>query len=157
MTERHFKPYYSIIPDGIHVHPAVVSLAYHANPSRCVLITDSIELAGLEDGIYEGHGQIKARQRREGNRVLIEGTETLVGSCLFVDECVRNLMAFAGVGIAEAVRCVTENVAGLMSEGKRGVLEFGRRADFVVLDQEAKVVETWIGGVKVWNAKREEG
>ena len=36
-------PYYSVIPDGIHLHPAVVSMAFRANPEKCILITDSIE------------------------------------------------------------------------------------------------------------------
>lgn len=34
------KPYWSIIADGVHVHPMAVNLAYQSHPEGCVLITD---------------------------------------------------------------------------------------------------------------------
>lgn len=143
-------PYYSIIPDGIHLHPATVALAYRANPEKCILITDSIEMAGMPDGLYPGHAQIPFPQRKLGNKVTIDGTDTLIGSCIPLDECVRKLCRFSGCTLAEAVRCVTENVAGLMGLEDRGVLEVGRRADFVILDEEGFVQSTWIGGRMVF-------
>ncbi|OAP59696.1 N-acetylglucosamine-6-phosphate deacetylase [Fonsecaea erecta] len=144
------KCYYSIIPDGIHLHPSVVTLCLRTDPRKCIFITDSIELAGLPDGVYSGHGQIPLRQVKQGNRVTIEGTDTLIGSCCTLDECIRNAMAFTGCNLAEAVQCVTENVADMMGESKRGRLEPGRRADFAILDEEGTVLETWIRGTKVW-------
>lgn len=144
------KCYFSVIPDGIHLHPAVLTLCMRAEPRRCVFITDSIELAGLPDGVHPGHGQISQRQYKQGNRVTIEGTDTLIGSCCSLDECVRNAVAFTRCNLAEAVQCVTENIADMMGDSKRGRLEPGRRADFVVLDQEGHVQETWMGGSMVW-------
>lgn len=149
--------YYSVIPDGIHLHPATLTLAYRANPSKCILITDSIELAGLPDGIYPGNAQIDSQQRKVGNKVTKVGSaatpaeETLIGSCTTLDHCVRNLVNFSGCNLAEAVRCVTENVANLMGERKRGILEPGRRADFAILNRDGEILETWLGGVKVWS------
>ena len=35
------KCWFSVIPDGIHVHPSVLTLALRADPSRCILVTDS--------------------------------------------------------------------------------------------------------------------
>jgi N-acetylglucosamine-6-phosphate deacetylase len=142
--------FHSVIPDSIHLHPATLAMAFRTDPSKCILITDSIELAGLPDGVHPGHGQILHQQRKVGNRVTIEGTDTLIGSCCTLDECVRNMVGMAGCTLAEAVRCVTENVAAMMGESKRGMLEFGRRADFVILDGFGNVRETWIGGQKVW-------
>ena len=144
--------YYSVIADGIHLHPATLSLAFRNDPAKCILITDSIEMTGMPDGVYPGHGQIVQRQRKEGNMITIEGTETLIGSCCMLDECVRNLVSMTGCGLAEAVRCVTENVAEMMGEGKRGRLEPGRRADFAILDTRGFVKETWVGGRRVWRA-----
>ena len=144
------KCYYSVIPDGIHVHPSVLALCLRADPRKCVFISDSIELAGLPDGVHPGHGQIAQRQLKQGNRVTIEGTDTLIGSCCTLDECVRNAVAFTGCNLAEAVQCVTENIAEMMNENKRGKLEAGRRADFVIMDQEGVALETWMAGKKVW-------
>lgn len=142
--------YYSIIPDGIHLHPSVVTLCLRTDPRKCVFITDSIELAGLPDGVHLGHGQISGQQFKQGNRVTLEGTDTLIGSCCTVDECVRNAVAFTGCNLAEAVQCVTENIADMMGESKRGKLENGRRADFAILDVDGVVHETWMAGRKVW-------
>jgi N-acetylglucosamine-6-phosphate deacetylase len=151
------KVWYSVIPDGIHLHPSILTIALRANPDKCILITDSIELAGLPDGVHKGHGQIGGLQRKTGNKVVLDGTDTLVGSCIKLDECVRNMVQFTGCTLAEAVRCVTENVADMMDEGKRGHLEPGRRADFVVLSERGVVRETWVEGRRVWNCGDEEG
>jgi len=142
--------FYSVIPDGIHLHPATLALCFRAEPTRCMLITDSIELAGLPDGVYAGNGQIVHRQHKQGNKVTIDGTDTLIGSCCTLDECVRNAASMTGCSLAEAVRCVTENVANMMGENKRGILEPGRRADFAVLNAEGMVQETWLAGRKAW-------
>ena len=127
-------------------------MALRTNPHRCILITDSIELAGLPDGMYPYNGNSALQQKKVGNRVTLAGTETLVGSCILLDECVRNMVHFTQCSIAEAVRCVTENVALMMGENKRGVLEPGRRADFAILDPTTfEVKETWLEGKKVWD------
>ncbi|KAF2148686.1 carbohydrate esterase family 9 protein [Myriangium duriaei CBS 260.36] len=147
------RPYYSLIPDGHHLHPSVATLLFRAAPDRAMFITDSIELAGLEDGVYPGHAQIPGKQRKVGSRVVIDGTETLVGGCASLAECVRNVMGWSGCGVAEAVRCVTANIADFMGLKDRGRLEAGMRADFVVLDDEGYVLQTWMAGRKVWEKK----
>ncbi|KAL9593947.1 MAG: hypothetical protein Q9219_007296 [cf. Caloplaca sp. 3 TL-2023] len=148
-------PYFSLIADGIHLHPATLTLAHRSSPAKSILITDSIELAGLPDGLHPGNAQIPHQQRKIGNRVTIEGTDTLIGSCCGIDECVRNLVRWSGCGLAEGVRCATENVARFMGvDGERGLVEVGRRADFVVLGDGGEVEETWLGGKRVWQ-KRE--
>jgi len=144
-------PYFSLIPDGIHLHPNIVSLAYRLSPSHCILITDSIKISGLPDGIYPGHAQIPFNQLKEGNKVTIEGTDTLIGTCIGLDECVRNLIAWTGIEVQQAVKCITENVADAMGLHDRGKLEVGRRGDFVVLGEDGRVRETWILWRKVYN------
>ncbi|KAF2717790.1 carbohydrate esterase family 9 protein [Polychaeton citri CBS 116435] len=146
-------PYYSIIPDGHHLHPSVATMLFRASPDRCILVTDSVELAGLPDGTYPGHAQIAHAQTKAGSRVTIAGTDTLVGGCATLDQCVQNLMRWSGCGVAEAVRCVTENVADLMGDTTRGRLEAGRRADLVVLEDDGTVRETWVAGRKVWEKR----
>ena len=144
------SPYFSMIPDGNHLHPSVVAMLFRANPQKAIVITDSIELAGLPDGVYPGHAQIPYPQRKTGSRVTIEGTETLVGGCASLQECVRNVIKWSGCNVAEAVRCVTQNVADLMCDRKRGRLEAGKKADFVVLNDDGEVLQTWMAGKKVW-------
>lgn len=146
-------PYYTIIADGQHLHPNTVSLLHRANPRRAIVITDSIELASLPDGTYPGHSQIAFEQTKKGDRATIAGTETLIGGCITLQQSVRNVMAWSGCGVAEAVGSVTENVArfmGIDGEGGRGVLREGRRADLTVLSEGGEVLQTWVAGRKVW-------
>ncbi|KAJ4297532.1 hypothetical protein N0V90_005424 [Kalmusia sp. IMI 367209] len=153
-------PYYTIIPDGEHLHPATVSLLHRTAPKRSILITDSIELASLPDGTYPGHAQIPFPQTKSGTRATIAGTDTLIGGCIPLQEGVRNLMAWSGCGVAEAVGTVTENVAAFMGidgEGGRGVLKEGRRADLAVLSEAGEVLQTWVEGRKVWDKEEEVG
>ncbi|KAF4630401.1 hypothetical protein G7Y89_g7747 [Cudoniella acicularis] len=139
-------PYFTIIADAIHLHPRVVGIAYRASPTHCILITDSIELSGLPDGIHPGHAQIPWNQVKSGNKVTIENTDTLIGTTIGLDECVRNLMKWAEIPVEEAVKCVTENVANAMGLQDRGKLEQGRRGDFVILGDDGVIKETWILG-----------
>ncbi|KAF2745888.1 carbohydrate esterase family 9 protein [Sporormia fimetaria CBS 119925] len=151
-------PYYTVIADGEHLHPQTVSLLYRSNPRKAIVITDSIELAGLPDGTYPGHAQIPFQQTKNGSRATISGTDTLIGGCIPLQQSVRNLMQWSGCGIAEAVATVTENVAGLMGldgPGGRGILREGRRADLCVLDNDGVVLQTWIAGIKVWDKEDE--
>jgi N-acetylglucosamine-6-phosphate deacetylase len=151
-------PYFTLIPDGEHLHPRTVSLLHRANPRRSILVTDSIELASLPDGIYHGHAQIPHQQRKFGRRATIKGTDTLIGGCISLQQGVRNLMQWSGCGIAEAVGTVTENVGrfmGVDGVGGRGILREGRRADLCVLSEEGEVLQTWVAGHKVWDKEEE--
>jgi N-acetylglucosamine-6-phosphate deacetylase len=149
-------PFFSILADGIHVHPTVAALLYRAAPQRAILISDSIELAGLPDGIYPGNAQIHGNQVKVGAVATMEGTDTLIGAVSTVNEGVKNLIKWSGCNVAEAVRCVTENVVDMMGVLDRGVLVEGRRGDFVVLDDEGTVLETWVAGKQVWRCEGRE-
>jgi N-acetylglucosamine-6-phosphate deacetylase len=143
-------PFYTLLADGIHVHASVASMLFRVLPAKAILVSDSIELAGLPDGVYPPNSQIRHMQRKVGERVTIEGTDTLVGCCITVGQAVKNMIQWSGCDVAQTVRTVTENVVDFMGVHDRGKLEEGRRADFVVLDDEGNVQETWIAGMKVW-------
>ncbi|ORY11629.1 hypothetical protein BCR34DRAFT_513611 [Clohesyomyces aquaticus] len=158
-THKPAPPYFTLIPDGEHLHPNTVSLLHRTNPKRSILITDSIELASLPNGTYPGHSQIPFQQTKRGTRATIAGTDTLIGGCISLQHGMRNLMEWTGCGIAEAVGTVTENVAGFMGidvEGGRGSLREGRRADLCVLNESGEVLQTWVAGTKVWDREVED-
>lgn len=71
------RPYFGIIADGIHLHPASIRLAYGAHPEGLILITDAVMFMGMEDGVYEWtNGQ---RTVKQGMTLKLEGTSTLAG------------------------------------------------------------------------------
>jgi N-acetylglucosamine-6-phosphate deacetylase len=46
------RPYFGLICDGIHLHPATVKIAWHAHPGGLILVTDAMHMVGLPDGRY---------------------------------------------------------------------------------------------------------
>lgn len=125
--------YTEIIADGYHVHPDVVSLTYKVKGTdRLILVTDSMQAAGMPDGKY-AIGGIDVVMKED---VVKTEDGVLAGSTLNLHRAVRNLMNFSGATLAEAVICATRNPA--MAVGiydKVGSIDVGKRADFVILDE----------------------
>lgn len=68
-------------------------MAYRANKSGLILVTDAISALGFEDG--EHHiGQMLITI--EKNRACIKNTDTLCGSIASMDECIRIFMRSTG-------------------------------------------------------------
>jgi N-acetylglucosamine-6-phosphate deacetylase len=129
-------PYYTIACDGVNLHQRVAALLFRVNPKKAIL-------ASRSGGLHSGDTGTFQQQR--------QGTGALANSCSTVDQGVRNLMNWSGCTIAEAVCTATENIANFMGISDRGRLEEGRRADFIVLNDEGHLQETWIAGVKAWS------
>ncbi|KAJ7287180.1 carbohydrate esterase family 9 protein [Mycena rebaudengoi] len=145
------RPYYDMIVDGIHSHPNSVRLAYSAFPEGCILITDAMKILdpNLRDGVHEWRDG--KRFVKEGDKLYLEGTNTLAGSVVTLDKCVRNFSRFTGCSLGEAIKCATFNPAKCLGiENKKGTLRAGADADLVVLDMQGDVVSTWVKGRQVW-------
>ncbi|KAF4599940.1 hypothetical protein EYR40_007046 [Pleurotus pulmonarius] len=146
------RPFYGLIVDGIHSHPNSVRLAFSAYPEGCILITDAMKILdpNLKDGIHEWRdGQ---RFVKEGDKLYLEGTNTLAGSVVTLDKCIRNFSRFTGCSLGEAIKCATYNPAKCLGiEHKKGTLRAGADADLVVLDRQGNVVSTWVKGKEVWS------
>ncbi len=136
-----------LICDGAHVHPAVVRAAARALGERLVLISDRIEPA-TGDGSASSFG---SGQVRDDGIALRLPDGRLAGSCVTLDLALRNVQRFAGLSLLEAVAaCTLRPAARLGIERERGTLRPGARADLVVLDANAVVQQTWIGGRQVY-------
>jgi len=132
-----------IIADGIHVHPSVLNLFLRAKGAdRAILITDAISATGMPDGVYSLGGlDVQVSNGR------CEYQGKLAGSVLTLDRAIRNVMAFAGCPLQQAVKLATLNPAQRLGiTDRRGLLAPGRRADLVVLTPEGQVAHTIIGG-----------
>ncbi|MCI8578417.1 MAG: N-acetylglucosamine-6-phosphate deacetylase [Lachnospiraceae bacterium] len=130
--------YAELICDGVHIHPSAIRGAFKLYGSdRIVLISDSIEATGLEDGEYMLGGQpvtVRGNQAR-----LADGT--LAGSATNLMDCVRFLVKKVGVPLGTAVKCATVNPAKSIGiYDTVGSLTPGKAADVVLLDQELRIV-----------------
>ncbi|EST07677.1 Metal-dependent hydrolase, composite domain protein [Kalmanozyma brasiliensis GHG001] len=152
---RKGRPYYGLIADGFHSHPCSVRMAYSAHPNGCVLVSDAMPWMDptKPDGVYpwrEGQNVTKL-----GNKVTLEGTDTLAGSVVPISDCVTNLARYASVPLHTAALCASGNAAKMLGlERTKGFLRAGGDADLVVLDRvTGEVKQTWVAGRKVWERK----
>lgn len=131
-----------IIADGVHIHPAVVRVFLSGKGlDRAVLITDALSATGMPDGQYRlGGFDVEVR----GDVCAAEGR--LAGSVLTLDRAVRNVMKFSGCTLEQAVCLATRNPASTLGDRRRGTIEVGRTADFVVLTRDGDLVRTIFGG-----------
>ncbi|XP_042207557.1 N-acetylglucosamine-6-phosphate deacetylase-like [Homarus americanus] len=144
--------HYGIISDGIHTHPAALRIAHRAHPQGIVLVTDAMAAMGLGDGVHQ-IGQMKVLV--EGRKARLVDFDTLAGSVVTMDDCVRHFINGAGVSLVEAIDAATLHPARVMGiDHLKGTLEYGTDADFVlVLDKgPLKVLNTFIAGECVYSA-----
>jgi N-acetylglucosamine-6-phosphate deacetylase len=136
-----------IIPDGIHVHPALVAMAFRLKGTRRLsVVTDAMAALGMPPGVY-----------RLGDREVTVGADarlsdgTLAGSLISLDAAVRNLWRFAGCSPEDALATVTEMPASVLGLRDRGRIEEGGIADLVLLNSELDVMTTIVRGEVVFS------
>jgi N-acetylglucosamine-6-phosphate deacetylase len=137
-----------LICDGFHVHPAILQVAIASKSlDRVVAITDGTGGAGLPMG---------ARARLGDQLITVGETAaylddgTLAGSILTMDRAFALLVTVVGLALPEAVRmCSTTPARELGLEGT-GLLAEGGVADLTVLDRNFRVVQTYVGGLLVY-------
>ena len=133
-----------LICDGIHIHPAMVRLAFKLfGPERVVMISDSLECAGLEDGEYALGGQPIVM--KDGRATLLDGT--IAGSSSNLAQCVKVAVNEMGIPLEHALRAASLNPAiALGISNERGSIAPGKIADAVILDDSATVSQVILRG-----------
>lgn len=135
-----------IIADGIHVHPAMVSLlASIKNEANLLLITDAMSATGLSDGAYM-LGDLPVTVLK-GKATLTDNPNALAGSTLTMIEGFRFLVKQANLSIEEASKVASLTPArSLGLDHLIGSLEAGKRADILMLDEELNLLNVWVKG-----------
>ena len=144
------RPTVGLIADGIHVHPAVVALAWQATgPARLNLVTDAMAALGMLPGRYQlGDWQVQC----DGAACRLANGR-LAGSVLSLDQAVRNLIAFTGCDPAAALATVTTVPAALLGlDCTHGRITPGHVADLTLLTPDLQVAVTLVGGKVVYTA-----
>jgi len=139
------RVYAELIADGVHLHPAIVSLLVRAKGvDHITLVTDAMRATGLEDGGYDLGGQtIDVR-----NGVARTHTGNLAGSTLTLNVAVRNVQRFAHLTSNQALAMATRVPAEALDlAGRKGVLRPGADADVVLVDDDWNVHAALVGGV----------
>ena len=134
-----------LICDGLHVHPSIVRMAFRLFPGRICLISDSLRCCGMLDGEYELGGQKVFL--RDGQARIAEGNLAGAVSNLYQD--MVNAIRF-GIPKEQAILAATlipAREAG--AEKETGSLEEGKKADFIVCDENWNLQQVYVDGVRI--------
>lgn len=144
----HEELYSELICDLIHVSIPAVQVLYKNKKNRICLITDSMEAKWMPDGQYHLGGQevfVKNKEARLKNG-------TLAGSTLKMNEAIRNFIQATHCSFIEAVDAATILPAKCLGvENRKGSIEVGKDADFVVVDKNLDVYMTVCRGEIVYS------
>jgi N-acetylglucosamine-6-phosphate deacetylase len=119
----------------------MVRLWFKAKGSeRAILITDSLEAAGMPNGIYKlGETTVHVQDGR-----CMTDTGVLAGSVIALDQAVSRMREFTGVDLATAVRLASRNPARML--GLQDDLQVGALANFNVYDPTGRQRRTILRG-----------
>ncbi|MBA2679822.1 MAG: N-acetylglucosamine-6-phosphate deacetylase [Ktedonobacteraceae bacterium] len=142
-----------IIADGIHIHPAIAKLVVASRgTNRVALITDAVAPTGQPEGEYDFVGRTVTLCC--GAVRLEDGS--LAGSVLTLESAVRNILAFTGCSWSDAIAMATQVPATISHLAQRkGQITPGADADFVALNDQGFVQQTWVRGTCIYKASSE--
>ncbi len=138
-----------LIPDGLHVHPALVKLLWQLlGRDRLNLVTDAMAAMGMDPGEY----------LLGDFRVQVDGTSarlpdgTLAGCILSLDAILRAFRAFTGASLPDALATVTSTPARLLGlDPIYGYITPGAPADLALMTAEGEIIETWVAGESLYH------
>ncbi|MCL1094565.1 N-acetylglucosamine-6-phosphate deacetylase [Shewanella kaireitica] len=141
-----------LIVDGHHVHPAAAKVAINAKPQgKVMLVTDAMPPVGLDS--EESFELFGTQVIRVGDR-LNAVTGELAGCVLDMAGAVKNSVSMLELSPEEAIRMASLYPAKFLGIDKQfGSLEIGKRADLVLINNEYKVQQTYIGGQLIFSAR----
>lgn len=131
-----------LIADGIHISPTVIRMAFKLfGNDRIMLISDSMEATGMEDGEYALGGQ---KVIKKGRLATLE-SGTIAGSASNLFECMTNAVKTMGIDLASAVKCATVNPAkqiGIFDN--YGSIDVNKFANLIILDKDTLEIKKLI-------------
>lgn len=132
-----------LIPDGIHVHPGMVELAWRLKGAhKMALITDAMAALGVPPGIFV----------QAGMEVIVDSNSarlrdgTLAGSILGLDQALRNLMEFTHSRAEQILPALSVTPANLLQLNRYGKIQEGCKSHFTLLNDWGQVAMTIIDG-----------
>lgn len=135
----------AVIPDMIHVAPETLRLwaRNKAMKDSLMACSDNLSHAGLPADDFQAGGQ---RLRRSG-AVAVDRNEGLAGTLDSLPELLFRAHRDGYLSLADVFRLGCTNPGRLV--GDCGSLEEGKRADFLVVEEDHSVGSVWIGGRRV--------
>jgi N-acetylglucosamine-6-phosphate deacetylase len=138
------KIYPAVIADGVHVHPAALSLVCRS--PRAFLVSDRVTPAGtdLAAPMPLFGGQIDSARIADGAARLADGT--LAGAIATIGDGLRLVINHAAIDPPAVERLSSGAAAELIGLRDRGRVEPRARADLILLDRDWRLKAVFVGG-----------
>lgn len=151
------RVYAELICDGLHVSNPMINIVMRAKPhDKLMMISDCTGYSGAPSGVYRGFlghsGEVIVDDlgfvREPGGRLRGSSKPVLYG--------IWNLVENIGIEIEDALRMAALVPARKYGFGdKKGSLRVSKDADFVVISDDYKALETYVEGRRVFERATE--
>ena len=162
MIDRHNNPIWpqlsedrlsvTIIADGFHLNKQEVRTFYKAKGiDRTILVSDALDLAGLEPGEYT---RWERTVLLTPDVVKFPAENVLAGAAAPITTGISNIMKFTGCSLGDAIQMASTNPEKILQLNDRGEISPGKRADLILFTIEnGKMViqKTILGGKVVYS------
>ncbi len=162
MINRHNNPLWpqladdrlsaSLIVDGFHLNKEEVQSFYKIKGNKnTILVSDALDLAGLEPGEYT---RWERTVLLTPDVVKFPAENVLAGAASPISSCVGNMMKFTGCSLSEAIQMASTNPARLIGLTNLGEIKEGKRADlilFTIENGEVVIQQTIVAGKAVYS------
>ncbi len=143
-----------VIGDGKHLPPTLLRLAHAAlGPDRLCVVSDATSGAGLNEGDTFTMGEM-SYVVSEGVGMMLDrssfaGSTTLLGGMIAI-------LASTGIPLVDVVRMASTTPARVIGlDRSLGSIRPGLQADFAILDDHLRPVQTIKRGVPIWTHGKE--
>lgn len=128
----------SVIPDGRHVHPAIIRLLHRVLGDRLYIVSDAQGVAGMQrmpSSFAVGGNEIFV----DAKRGLIDSKGSLAGTSISMLDGVKFLYEHCGYTLDDALKAATVIPAQVLGLKEYGRIEGGFIADMVAFDDDFKI------------------
>ena len=147
--------YNELICDGLHISNEMIELMLRVKNdhlNKVMMVSDSATAAGAPVGTYRMFGfDVHIDERG----FCLTDTGRLMGSTVPVIRGIRNLHKNLNMELKDIVRMSSYNPAKVYGAESKGSLEAGKDADFVVVDDDFRVLETYREGKCIYHHEKD--
>jgi len=138
--------YVELICDLVHTSKEAIALLYkNISSDKIILVTDAIKPKSLSDGQYQvGHETVI----KQGSKAILSDG-TLAGSLLRMDDAVKTFKKITECSLRDIINVSSRNAAiSLGVFDSKGSIAVGKDADFIVIDSDLNLYETYCRGIR---------
>lgn len=139
-----------LICDHVHLAPEIIDLYFKVKDhEHFILISDSSELACMPEGRYFARGKERI-VTDDGHIILDDGTISGSGKNILFD--MKNLLFKHQMNTEQVIKMASLYPAKYFNlDHQKGSIKIGKDADFVLLDHDWNVCQTYVEGIKQYD------